>query len=46
MPQPATFPPAMREPPPPALDQFDLDEHFAKEVRRSLVARSITRLLS
>ena len=28
---PATFPPAMREPPPPALDQFDLDEHFAKE---------------
>ena len=30
---PATFPPAMREPPPPALDQFDLDEHFAKEVR-------------
>jgi intraflagellar transport protein 52 len=21
----------MREPPPPALDQFDLDEHFAKE---------------
>lgn len=28
---PAVFPPAMREPPPPALDQFDLDEHFAKE---------------
>jgi intraflagellar transport protein 52 len=28
---PATFPPAMREPPPPALDQFDLDEHFAPE---------------
>ena len=28
---PATFPPAMREPAPPALDQFDLDEHFAKE---------------
>lgn len=28
---PATFPPAMREPPEPALDQFDLDEHFAKE---------------
>jgi intraflagellar transport protein 52 len=27
----ATFPPAMREPAPPALDQFDLDEHFAKE---------------
>lgn len=31
---PATFPPAMREPPPPALDQFDLDEHFAKESLR------------
>lgn len=29
--QPATFPPAMREPLTPALDQFDLDEHFAKE---------------
>eukprot|EP01038_Epipyxis_sp_PR26KG_P005310 gene5310-7374_t len=28
---PAVFPPSMREPPPPALDQFDLDEHFAKE---------------
>lgn len=27
----AVFPPAMREPAPPALDQFDLDEHFAKE---------------
>jgi len=32
--QPATFPPAMREPPPPALDQFDLDEHFASEKQR------------
>jgi intraflagellar transport protein 52 len=31
---PAVFPPAMREPPPPALDQFDLDEHFAKESLR------------
>eukprot|EP00602_Paraphysomonas_sp_CaronLab_P003680 CAMPEP_0185032264 /NCGR_PEP_ID=MMETSP1103-20130426/20213_1 /TAXON_ID=36769 /ORGANISM="Paraphysomonas bandaiensis, Strain Caron Lab Isolate" /LENGTH=597 /DNA_ID=CAMNT_0027568093 /DNA_START=46 /DNA_END=1839 /DNA_ORIENTATION=+ len=31
---PAIFPPAMREPPPPALDQFDLDEHFAKESLR------------
>jgi len=31
---PAVFPPAMREPPPPALDQFDLDEHFAKESYR------------
>lgn len=28
---PAVFPPAIKEPPPPALDQFDLDEHFAKE---------------
>lgn len=32
--QPATFPPAMREPPPPALDQFDLDEHFAPPIIR------------
>lgn len=31
---PATFPPAMREAQSPALDQFDLDEHFAKEGRR------------
>ena len=31
---PATFPPAMREPAPPALDQFDLDEHFAPEAIR------------
>jgi len=30
----ATFPPAMREPAPPALEQFDLDEHFAKESLR------------
>ena len=29
--QPAVFPPAWREPPPPALDLFDLDEHFASE---------------
>jgi len=28
---PAVFPPAIREPPQPALDQFDLDEHFASE---------------
>ena len=28
---PAAFPPAIREPLEPALDQFDLDEHFAKE---------------
>ena len=27
--QPAVFPPALREPPPPALDLFDLDEWFA-----------------
>jgi len=31
---PAMFPPTMREPAPPALDQFDLDEHFAKEELR------------
>jgi intraflagellar transport protein 52 len=29
--QAAVFPPTIREPPPPALDQFDLDEHFASE---------------
>jgi hypothetical protein len=29
--QPAVFPPALREPPPPALDLFDLDDHFASE---------------
>ena len=28
---PAVFPPALREPAPPALDQFDLDEEFANE---------------
>ena len=27
--QPAVFPPAFREPPPPALELFDLDETFA-----------------
>ena len=31
---PAVWPPALREPPPPALDQFDLDEHFASEKQR------------
>jgi len=31
---PAVFPPAMREPPPPALDLFDLDAHFASEQSR------------
>lgn len=29
--KPAVFPPILREAPPPALDQFDLDEHFASE---------------
>lgn len=29
--QPATFPPTIREPPPPALELFDLDEAFASE---------------
>ena len=29
--QPAVFPPTLREPPPPSLDQFDLDEEFAPE---------------
>jgi intraflagellar transport protein 52 len=28
---PAVFPPALREPSAPALDQFDLDEHFASD---------------
>lgn len=32
--QPATFPPALREPPNPPLDQFDLDEHFASPRER------------
>ncbi|KAJ9451221.1 hypothetical protein DIPPA_27154 [Diplonema papillatum] len=31
---PATVPPIHREPPPPALDQFDLDAHFASEKQR------------
>lgn len=29
--QPAVFPPAIFEPPPPALERFDLDESFANE---------------
>ncbi len=29
--QPAVFPPAIREPPPPVLELFDLDEQFASE---------------
>jgi len=28
---PAVFPPSLREPPPPALDLFDLDDTFASE---------------
>ena len=32
--QPATFPPQLKEPPPPPLDQFDLDEHFASSRER------------
>eukprot|EP00667_Euglena_gracilis_P009286 EG_transcript_9433 len=31
---PSVFPPTHREPPPPALDLFDLDEHFATEKAR------------
>lgn len=27
----AVFPPIVRDPPPPALDRFDLDEHFASD---------------
>lgn len=29
--KPAVFPPCLREPPPPSLDLFDLDEQFASE---------------
>ena len=29
--QPAVFPPSLREPPPPALDLFDLDDQFASD---------------
>jgi intraflagellar transport protein 52 len=32
--QPAVFPPALREPPAPALDLFDLEEEFASEKSR------------
>mmetsp|Transcript_21008 Transcript_21008/g.72574 ORF Transcript_21008/g.72574 Transcript_21008/m.72574 type:complete len:356 (+) Transcript_21008:875-1942(+) len=32
--QPATFPPSLREPSHPPLDQFDLDEHFASKRER------------
>lgn len=27
----SVFPPIMRDPPPPMLDRFDLDEHFASD---------------
>lgn len=32
--QPAVFPPTLKEPPPPALDLFDLEEEFASEKTR------------
>mmetsp|Transcript_19864 Transcript_19864/g.29167 ORF Transcript_19864/g.29167 Transcript_19864/m.29167 type:complete len:437 (-) Transcript_19864:1390-2700(-) len=32
--RPAVFLPTLRDPPPPALDQFDLDEHFADQSTR------------
>eukprot|EP00753_Platysulcus_tardus_P021353 PLAT8862.1.p1 GENE.PLAT8862.1~~PLAT8862.1.p1 ORF type:complete len:500 (+),score=264.86 PLAT8862.1:89-1588(+) len=32
--QPAVFPPTLRELPTPALDRYDLDEHFSSEQRR------------
>jgi len=36
--QAAVFPPMLREPPPPSLDCFDLDDHFANEkVRLALL---------
>ena len=38
--QPAVFPPTLREPPPPALDQFDLDEEFAPEKIRLAQVRT------
>ena len=40
-PKPAVFPPALREPPPPALDLFDLEDEFASEKTRlaGLLAR-------
>ena len=37
--QPAVFPPSLREPPPPALDLFDLDEQFASEKVRAAPCR-------
>lgn len=40
---PATFPPTMKELPPPALDLFDLDENFAKnEIRLAQLTNKCT----
>jgi len=41
--QPATFPPVPREPPPPALELFDLDEAFAEE-QASLVPLAVSNM--
>jgi hypothetical protein len=38
--RPATFPPVLREPPPPALELFDLDEAFAGEQVRGRPCRA------
>ncbi|KAJ3041030.1 Intraflagellar transport protein 52 [Rhizophlyctis rosea] len=41
--QPAVFPPTLRDLPPPSLDLFDLDEHFASErVRLAQVTNKCT----
>lgn len=43
----AVFPPIMREPPPPALDRFDLDEHFASDrIRLAQITNKVCQLLS
>ena len=40
----AVFPPIMREPPPPALDRFDLDEHFASDrIRLAQITNKVGR---
>lgn len=40
----AVFPPIMREPPPPALDRFDLDEHFASDrIRLAQITNKVNR---
>ncbi|CAM9406314.1 unnamed protein product, partial [Discosporangium mesarthrocarpum] len=39
----SAFPPCLREPPPPALDQFDLDDHFAGDkVRLAQITNKCT----